>query len=83
MCKQVTDEGKISITLAFKAVQRYNNIPAMREKLLILGEQATGRCPQFTAAGFFKVDFSMLFTFINLITTYIIVIVQFSQGSNK
>lgn len=82
MCEKVVDEGKKTITLSYKALYRYSNVPAIREKLFILAQQATARCPQFTAAGFFSVDFSMLFTFVNLITTYVIVIIQFSQSGN-
>lgn len=82
VCEKVVNEGKKTMTLAYGALYRYGNVPGMKEKFFVLAQQATARSPRFSAAGFFYVDIAMLFTFINLITTYCIVIIQFSQSGN-
>lgn len=79
LCQKILDEGQKMIVLSYNATFYYKNVPTMREKCVFLAQQATVRCPQFSAAGFFNIDYSMLFLFTNLITTYVIVIIQFSQ----
>lgn len=80
MCEKVNDEGTKTITIAYKTLARYINIAYIRERLFIFAQQCTALYPQFSAVGFFNVDFAMLFTFINLITTYVIVVIQFSNN---
>lgn len=80
MCEKVNDEGTKTITIAYKTLARYINIAYIRERLFIFAQQTTALYPQFSAVGFFNVDFAMLFTFINLITTYVIVVIQFSNN---
>ncbi|XP_065157233.1 putative gustatory receptor 28a [Atheta coriaria] len=82
MCQKVVYEADKTITLSYKALYHYSNMPVMKQKLFILSQQTAARCPQFTAAGFFSVDNSMLFTFVNLITNYVIVFIQFSQNNS-
>lgn len=55
------------------------NDDLLREELLILGQQATLKCPKFSAAGFFYVDFTMLYNILGSVTTYVVVIVQFNN----
>nr|QBB73007.1 gustatory receptor [Protaetia brevitarsis] len=51
----------------------------LREDLLLLSEQSSLRTPCFTAAGFFNVDYTMLFTLLSSITSYLVVLIQFSN----
>lgn len=50
----------------------------LREDLLLLSEQTSLRTPSFSAAGFFTVDYTMLFTLLGSVTSYLIVLIQFN-----
>ncbi|XP_017769898.1 PREDICTED: uncharacterized protein LOC108557757 [Nicrophorus vespilloides] len=39
MCEQVSEEGKKTITISYKALNKYSNVPALREKLFILAQR--------------------------------------------
>lgn len=49
----------------------------VKEELLLLIQQSTLRCPKFSAAGFFPVDFTLLGFIIGTVTSYIIISIQF------
>ncbi|XP_017770538.1 PREDICTED: uncharacterized protein LOC108558213, partial [Nicrophorus vespilloides] len=72
MCESVTEEGRQLIKNSYGALNRFSYHQSIKEKLFILAQQTNARYPIFTAAGFFKVDYSILFTFLNLIATYAI-----------
>ncbi|GJQ69283.1 hypothetical protein Trydic_g6420 [Trypoxylus dichotomus] len=50
----------------------------MREDLVLLSEQMSLRTPSFSAAGFFSIDYTMLFTLLSSITSYLVVLIQFN-----
>lgn len=86
MCELFTREGKRTISLAYNILHRYENHTniVLKEKMFVLAQQAAQRCPQFTAWDFFTIGHKMIFTFSNLVVTYVIVIVQFKiPAENK
>ncbi|KAK9718200.1 7tm Chemosensory receptor [Popillia japonica] len=62
-------------TLELKRYKEEQNL--LMENLHLLIRQSTLRSPSFSAAGFFIIDYSTLFTLLNLLTSYIIVLIQF------
>ncbi|KRT83084.1 hypothetical protein AMK59_3661, partial [Oryctes borbonicus] len=50
----------------------------MREDLVLLSEQMSLRTPHFSAAGFFNIDYTMLFNVLSSITSYLVVLIQFN-----
>lgn len=52
---------------------------ALREQLYLLAQLSSQRCPSFSAAGFFKVDYSMLLALFGSVTSYVIVVIQFNK----
>lgn len=78
ICEKVVGEGGKTISIAYSALHRFSDFTSMRDKIYSFTQQSIAKFPCFSAAGFFKVDLSMLFIFVNLTTTYVIVIVQFS-----
>ncbi|KAJ3664567.1 hypothetical protein Zmor_000124 [Zophobas morio] len=49
----------------------------LKEELSLLVQQSTSRCPKFSAAGFFPVDFTLLGFIFGTVTSYIIISIQF------
>lgn len=47
------------------------------EDILALIRQTRGSITNFSAAGFFTIDYSTLFFLMNLLTSYVIVLIQF------
>ena len=84
-CKLASKYAQRTGVICFTAVQRVSSrknedlkhTRMLKESLLLLGKQATLACPRFTAAGFFMLDYTWVFTVINLIATYLIAISQF------
>lgn len=76
MSEKLINEEKKTVILSYKALHRHGNVAVMKEKLFVLTQQTAARCPQISAAGFFNVNLVMIFTFVNLITTYVIVVIQ-------
>ncbi|KAI4457571.1 invertebrate gustatory receptor [Holotrichia oblita] len=78
------NEAQNTSNVSYKLLQYVppssNNIQdrELREDLLLLSEQSSLRTPCFTAAGFFNVDYTMLFTLLSSITSYLVVLIQFS-----
>lgn len=78
LCDKLCQEGKSTIGYAYKVFQMHSNSPRLHRNIFIFAHQVEARRPRITAAGFLNVDLTALFTFFNLITTYVIVIVQFA-----
>ncbi|KAK9881215.1 hypothetical protein WA026_015332 [Henosepilachna vigintioctopunctata] len=88
-CATVVAEGKKLITTSLS----YLNILSMKYKtyedelilkfLSILCHQAEMRVPQFTAGGFFKIDYTMLGMIIGCLTTNMMMILQFAQNDRN
>lgn len=54
-----------------------------KRKLEALWKQANERCPRFSAMGFFDVNHALIFTFVNMTISYVIVIIQTHQHSDS
>ncbi|KAK9869178.1 hypothetical protein WA026_002927 [Henosepilachna vigintioctopunctata] len=88
-CATVVAEGKKLITTSLS----YLNILSMKYKtyedelvlkcLSILCHQGEMRVPQFTAGGFFKIDYTMLGMIIGCLTTNMMMILQFAQNDRN
>lgn len=74
----ISNHGRRTVNLAYNVLQRYDNYndTILKQKLSILAQQASHRCPRFTAWGYFEINHKMLFTLTNLTLTYVIVLVQ-------
>lgn len=48
-------------------------------KLLYLAQRASHRCPQLSAANVFDINISTLFKLLGSLTSYVIVLIQFSK----
>lgn len=77
-CEQVQNEGRKTVALAYKMVNRFASVPVLSDAMFALAQQTTATHSNISAAGLFNVDHTMLFMFVNLIATYIIVIIQFA-----
>lgn len=77
-CEHLLHQRVIMINLLQKVFYRYSKYPGLANKLNILMQQTTSNI-NFTAAGFFDLNYAMLFTFLNMIITYLIVIIQFNK----
>lgn len=74
--------SKTSI-LSHKLLLEYSSCPEdsdklhySREELKLLIEQVAYRNPTFSAAGFFTVDYTMLYAIVGAVTSYFIVLLQ-------
>ncbi|CAH1374173.1 unnamed protein product [Tenebrio molitor] len=54
-----------------------NEEKVLKEELVLMVQQSTSRCPKFSAAGFFPVDFTLLGFIFGSVTSYIIISIQF------
>lgn len=81
-CEKATKEAQNLGTISYKLLARIDRTPEtahIREELFILAQQVTHRCPYFSAAGFFNVDYTMLFIILGSFTSYLVVIIQFNK----
>lgn len=76
--KEAQRTAKVCYTLLLDIPAFSNNIQdrILKEELSLFAQHATHQCPYFSAAGFFTVDYSMLFVLLGTVTSYIIVLVQ-------
>jgi len=75
MCSKIKRENLKTKSLCYKIARTQSK--EVNEKIKFLTNQVCSREPKFSAAGFFDVDLSMVFMFINLVATYIVVLIQF------
>lgn len=84
-CDITTKEAKRTATICYNLLLDVpavsNNVQdrILREELILLANQATHQCPHFSAAGFFRVDYTMLFGLLGTVTSYIIVLIQINK----
>lgn len=84
-CNSALNEAEKVGKTTFKLLQDIpefkmtENEEMLREELLVLAQQALMNCPHFTAAGFFNVDYTMLYNILGSVTSYVVVIVQFNK----
>lgn len=85
-CQHIRHEYAKTKVQAFKTSQRLQYLVQFENKwnkdLIRLCKETT-RPIKFDAFGFFNVDYSTIFMFVNLIITYVIVIIQFSTQSHQ
>ncbi|KAK9869179.1 hypothetical protein WA026_002928 [Henosepilachna vigintioctopunctata] len=88
-CSCVVAEGKRLVATCFSCTSRLPLIPKSNgdelfEKCLtVLCRQAETRLPQFSAAGFFTIDYSMLASMAGCLTANMIIILQFVQSNRN
>ncbi|KAL3286063.1 hypothetical protein HHI36_000576 [Cryptolaemus montrouzieri] len=88
-CVSIVEEFKRLISICMSYSNQFPIIPSnseereIKEGLAILCHQAETRMPQFSAAGFFPVDYTMLGMIAGNITAYMIVILQLLQSPSK
>ncbi|KAK9869183.1 hypothetical protein WA026_002932 [Henosepilachna vigintioctopunctata] len=84
-CSCVVAEGKKLVSTCFSCTSRLPLMPKTHEdelfekSLSVLRHQAQTRMPQFSAGGFFTIDYSMLASMIGHLTANLIIILQFLQ----
>lgn len=84
-CDMTTKEAQRTATVCYNllldvpAVSNNVQDKILREELILLAQQATHQCPYFSAAGFFNVDYTMLFGLLGTVTSYIIVLIQINK----
>lgn len=81
-CDKVVKEARKTGAITYEIltnIPRGRNTDILREEFSIIGKRVTTRCPKFTAAGFFNVDYTMVFTILGAFTSYIVVIVQINK----
>lgn len=79
---QTIKEAQRSVSICYALEENVNVGVEDKRKLLELAEMIKLRPPCITAAGFFVVDRRVLFTILNITTTYFIVIIQFHTKSS-
>lgn len=77
-CQKINEANATTTTILLQNLGRFIKWKPIFDKHMILMQQTEARAPRLTAAEFFMIDYTMLFTFINILINYIIVIVQFS-----
>ncbi|GJQ83449.1 hypothetical protein Trydic_g8576 [Trypoxylus dichotomus] len=81
ICNRTTTEAKKTAPLAYALLFGLNTKKdedkSLVEDITLLVRKTTSYSPIFTAAGFFVIDYSGLFTLMNLLTSYVIVLIQF------
>ncbi|KAF2893220.1 hypothetical protein ILUMI_12954 [Ignelater luminosus] len=84
-CDSATKEAQRTAEICYKLLLSLPAMPeksqdrALREQLYLLAQLSSQRCPGFSAAGFFRVDYSMLLALFGSVTSYVIVVIQFNK----
>ncbi|KAK9869181.1 hypothetical protein WA026_002930 [Henosepilachna vigintioctopunctata] len=88
-CSCVVAEGKKLVATCFSCFSRLPLMPRTHEdelfekSLSVLCRQAEARMPQFTAGGFFTIDYSMLASLVGSLSANMIIILQFMQSNRN
>ncbi|KAG5873901.1 hypothetical protein JTB14_005512 [Gonioctena quinquepunctata] len=77
-CGLLKGETKSIINLCCKLQHLLPQSSKERQELLNLARQVSGKSPKISAAGFFDVDFSLIFSVFTYVGTYIVVLIQLS-----
>ncbi|EAT36880.1 AAEL011073-PA, partial [Aedes aegypti] len=76
-------ENKQIAVNVHKLINVNNYDDELTKQLTNLSLQMTHRKVAFTAYGFFKLDFTLLFTLVGAATTYLVILVQFSLNQSQ
>lgn len=85
MAHSIYEEAKQTSLICYKILQEIRPKPfsneqhQIRENLSFLAQEATLRATKISAAGFFEVDYTMVFLLFTSVTTYIVVLIQFNM----
>lgn len=78
LCDVVSAEGRKTASIICDYVNMHPHANSLiLSKMKFFLQQSKEKMPKFTAAAFFPVDNSLIFMFINLTATYVIVLIQF------
>ncbi|XP_017776026.1 PREDICTED: uncharacterized protein LOC108562262 [Nicrophorus vespilloides] len=81
-CNHATEKIRHTSVIAYNLIQELGEAPNdmnYKQELQELAELATNKCPSFSAAGFYTVNYSVLFGLVGSITSYLIVLIQFNK----
>lgn len=79
-CQWVKEEGQKTIKLCYKLQEDFLDSSMERKELMRLAKNVGCNAPVFSAAGFFEINKTTLFSLLSATTTYFIVVIQFSQS---
>lgn len=81
-CEMTTKEAKRTSTICYNLLlsipdtsTNYQN-RVLRKELILLAHQVSNQLPRFSAAGFFNVDYYLLFGLLGTLTSYTVVLIQ-------
>lgn len=80
-CDYAANEANNVIKVCYKVQENLNS--ARKEEVFNFLALIDANKPCYTAAGYFELDRSILFTFLSTATTYFIIVVQFNNNKNK
>ena len=82
-CDSASEEAKRTSLCCYKLLQRIAiqgfEDQKWRNDVLVLAIQSGTNSPNFTASGLFVIDKFMFFMFVGFLTSYLVVLIQFSQ----
>lgn len=90
-CQTITKETQKMSVISFKMLlenqpmvdrKKHSKIHIINQELNTLALQTSQNKPIFSAAGFFTVDYSMLYDMVATIIAYIVIIIQLKTSSN-
>ncbi|KAK9892295.1 hypothetical protein WA026_019099 [Henosepilachna vigintioctopunctata] len=88
-CSSAVKEGKLLVATCLSysnrlsLKQRIYEAEKFEKYISILCHQAETRLPQFSAGGFFAIDYTMLTMVGGSLTTNMVIVLQFIQGNSK
>ncbi|KAJ9599139.1 hypothetical protein L9F63_010407, partial [Diploptera punctata] len=80
-CSSTSYEANRTAILVHKLLNKTED-PEVREELQLFSLQLLHRKVQFTACGFFPLDFTLLYSIIGAVTTYLVILIQFQLTFN-
>ncbi|XP_021920102.1 putative gustatory receptor 28a isoform X3 [Zootermopsis nevadensis] len=75
-CASTAREANRTAVLVHKLLSKTRD-PGVKEELQLFSLQLLHRKVQFTACGFFPLDFTLLYSIIGAVTTYLVILIQF------
>lgn len=80
LCDGIGEEGKRTTSILFNFINlhEYRN-GLLVKKMNYFLQQSIAKTPSFSACSFFVVNYSTIFTLVNLTLTYIIVLIQYKN----
>lgn len=76
----VVQEAEKIYPMCLKLAEQFSGRTSERMELFTLANKCECFVPVFTAAGFFTIRRNTIFDLMNIMTTYLIIIIQFNNG---